>query len=346
MYSKLYSDSIRKIQDAIPNIKHLRNKKILVTGASGLICSALIDFLMYLNTEGYYIKVYAAVRNVEKAHKRFDDYEDVPEFNILEYDAEKSIGFDVDCDFIVHGASNANPDTYSKFPVETMVSNFAGMLNLLNYAINHKTSRTLYMSSSEVYGNKKSVEPYCENDYCYVDILNPRACYPSAKRATETLCAAYGAEYGVDTVIIRPGHVYGPTLMETDTRASSQFARDIMCGRDIVMKSAGTQMRSYCYVMDCVSALLTVLLNGETGEAYNISNPDSVCSIREMAEAFANAGGKRVVFEHSTDAEKASYNLMDNSALNAEKLICLGWKGRFKMDEGVRISIVPIKAIN
>lgn len=344
MYSKLYTDSIRKIQDAIPNVEHLRNKKILVTGASGLIGSALIDFLMFLNTKGYSIKAHAAVRNMEKAHKRFDSYENAHEFNIVEYDAGKAIEFDIDCDFIIHGASNANPSAYSKFPVETMISNFDGMLNLLNYAREHKTSRLLYVSSSEVYGNKKTAEPYCENDYGYVDILNPRACYPSAKRATETLCAAYGAEYGVETVTIRPGHIYGPTSTDEDTRASSQFARDIMHGKDVVMKSAGTQIRSYCYVMDCVSALLTVLINGKTGEAYNISNPDSVCSIREMAEAFANAGGKQVLFEIPTDVEKASYNHMDNSALNAEKLINLGWQGKFRIDEGAKISIAPIKA--
>lgn len=116
--------------------------------------------------------------------------------------------------------------------------------------------RLLYVSSSEVYGNKTGNQPYKEKDYGYVDILNQRACYPSAKRAAETLCTAYGQEYGLDTVIVRPGHIYGPTITETDSRASAQFTQNAIEGEDIVMKSAGMQMRSYCYVLDCAYPIL------------------------------------------------------------------------------------------
>ena len=109
-----------------------------------------------------------------------------------------------------------------------MISNFDGMLNLLEYTKEYEISRILYISSSEVYGNKQSVGIYQEDDYGYIDLLNPRACYPSAKRAAETLCSAYRAEYGIDFVIARPGHIYGPTMTENDTRASSQFAKDVI----------------------------------------------------------------------------------------------------------------------
>lgn len=170
----------------------------------------------------------------------------------------------------------------------------------------------------------------------FVDILNPRACYPSSKRAAETLCAAYKKEYGVDVVIIRPGHVYGPTMTDTDNRASSQFPRDVKAGKNIIMKSAGTQLRSYCYVLDCATAILTVLLNGESGEAYNVSNKNSVVTIREMAEAFAEVGGKKLIFEEATKAESASFNLMQNSSLTSEKIEALGWSAQFDMLSGAR----------
>lgn len=172
--------------------------------------------------------------------------------------------------------------------------------------------------------------------YGFVDILNPRACYPSSKRAAETLCAAYKKEYGVDVVIIRPGHVYGPTMTDTDNRASSQFPRDVKAGKNIIMKSAGTQLRSYCYVLDCATAILTVLLNGESGEAYNVSNKNSVVTIREMAEAFAEVGGKKLIFEEATKAESASFNLMQNSSLTSEKIEALGWSAQFDMLSGAR----------
>ena len=206
----------------------------------------------------------------------------------------------------------------------------------MNYIVKtHNCRRILYISSSEVYGNKKDNEPYLEDEYGYVDILDSRSCYPSSKRASETLCAAYSKEYGVDYTIARPGHVYGPTMTANDNRASSQFPRDVLAGKDIIMKSSGAQLRSYCYVLDCASAILTILLAGKNGEAYNISNKDSVVSIREMAESFAKNAGQKIVFENPSDIEKMAFNKMNNSSLNASKLESLGWKANFNLEQGV-----------
>ena len=138
-------------------------------------------------------------------------------------------------------------------------------------------------------------------------------------------------------------HIYGPTANSYDTRATAQFARDVLAGNDIVMKSAGDQLRSYCYMTDCATAILTVLLKGKSTEAYNISNRNSVVSIRQIAEEMAKAAGCKVVFESATDSEKKSYNMMDNSSLNAEKLESLGWTARYSVAEGVRRTIEIMK---
>ena len=159
-----------------------------------------------------------------------------------------------------------------------------------------------------------------------MDILNPRACYPSSKRAAETMCATYQEEYGVDFVVVRPGHIYGPTITESDSRASAQFTRLAVKGKDIVMKSAGTQLRSYTYTLDCASAIIAVLTCGGMGEAYNISNSNSIVTIREFAECMTEISGVKLIFEQSSNKEKRSYNLMDNSSLNSEKLESLGWR--------------------
>ena len=186
---------------------------------------------------------------------------------------------------------------------------------------------------------KEGNTPYQEEEYGFVDLLDPRSCYPSSKRAAETLCAAYGKEYGVDTVIVRPGHIYGPTATHSDNRASSQFPRDVLAGKDIVMKSSGAQLRSYCYVLDCVSAMLVVLLRGQTGSAYNISNAQSVATIREMAQAFADAAGKQLCFEDPSHSEKAAFNRMSHSDLTSDRLEALGWHGMFDLDKGVRATL-------
>ena len=338
-YTENYIADLARIRESIPDWEALRGKSVLITGAGGLICSALADALVAMGD----VQVYAAGRSTEKLQNRFSYWENRENLHFLRYDAALPPEFDQRFDYLIHGASNANPAAYSSQPVQTMAANLVGMDNLLRYARDTGSKRVLYVSSSEVYGKKEGRDPYHEQEYGFVDILNPRACYPSSKRAAETLCAAYTQQYGVDTVIVRPGHIYGPTCTDSDNRASSQFPRDALAGKDIVMKSAGSQLRSYCYVLDCVSAMLAVLLRGETGRAYNISNPDSIVTIRQMAESFANAAGVSVVFDNPTDAEAKSYNLMDNSALNSAALEALGWHGLFDLASGVKATLDAMK---
>lgn len=339
-YTDNYLRDLQRVQQAVPQLQRLDGRRILITGAGGLICSALVDFLMRRNdTDGSGIQVFAAGRNVERLKSRFSHWTGRPELHFLQYDALEPILWEESFDFLIHGAGNANPADYAARPVETMLSNFAGLEGILRYAREHGGQRVLYISSSEVYGRKESPEPYGETDYGFVDILNPRACYPSAKRASETLCAAYAQEHGLDTVIVRPGHVYGPTATAADNRASSKFPRDVLAGKDILMKSPGTQLRSYCYVLDCVSAMVAVLLNGETGRAYNISNKNALVTIRQMAQAFADAAGRSLTFADPTDAERRGYNLMDNSALDAAPLEELGWYGMFDLGDGVNATL-------
>ena len=333
-YTENYINDLQRVQAAVPHWERLDGSRVLVTGAGGLICSALVDFLLQRGG----IQVWATGRNVETLRRRFSRWEGCEMLHFVQYDALKPLDWEENFDYFVHGASNANPAAYTAQPVETMMANILGLERILRYAKDHG-GRVLYVSSSEVYGNKTGPEPYGEADYGFVDILNPRACYPSAKRAAETLCAAYAQEHGVETVIVRPGHIYGPTATPSDNRASSQFPRDVLAGKDIVMKSAGTQLRSYCYVLDCVSALAAVLTAGESGRAYNISNKNSLVTIRQMAQTFADAAGRELIFEDPTDAERRGYNLMDNSALDAAALESLGWRGMFDLEAGVKATL-------
>lgn len=336
-YTQDYWNDVERVINNIPNKELLFGKKVLITGATGMVCSSVVEILAYLNkTWDAKIEIILLGRSEERIKDRFMQFLPKKEYFFLKFDATKNTEINTAADYIVYGSSNANPAAYSKEPVETLLTNIVGLNVILNVAKDNPHCRFLYISSSEVYGNRMNSgkELYKEEDYGYVDILNPRACYPNGKRAAETLCACFAQEYNVDTVIARPGHIYGPTITKTDSRASASFTRDALSGKDIVMKSAGEQLRSYCYTLDCASALLTVLLNGESGEAYNISNKNSVVSIRDIAEAFALAGGCKVVFQNPSDAEMKSYNMMNNSALNSSKLEKLGWKAEFDVTSG------------
>ncbi len=340
-YKDTYWKEIERVVYSIPGIKSLYNKKIMITGSTGMICSVIVEFLFLLNQKYKSgIKIYLAGRNKRKIENRFGPYEEGTDYFYVSYDASlPHFQFMDSVDYIIHGASPADPASYSKFPVETMLSNIFGLKVLLDLTKKNQSTRLLYISSSEVYGKKTNRDAYKEDDYGFVDILNSRACYPDSKRAAETLCASYRKEYGTDFVIVRPGHIYGPSIQQSDSRASAQFTRKAAAGQDIIMKSVGSQLRSYCYTLDCASAILTVLLKGKSGEAYNISNPNSIVTIRELAETLAKLAHVKVVFDLPTQDEKQSYNLMDNSSLNAEKLLALGWEPHYSIEQGGRATL-------
>lgn len=335
-------DEVIRHSDAF---RALEGKTILITGATGLICSAIVDLLIAHNEAfGNDINIIAAGRSMEKAKERFAPYFGREYFRFAFYDATSSVfAISTDCDFIIHGASNASPDRIVKEPVETMVSNFDGLRKLLEFAKNKSAQRVLYISSSEVYGMKEGDEPYKEDEYGYIDLLNARNSYSTGKRAAETLCASYDQEYGIDTVIVRPGHIYGPTASPSDRRVSSVWPYSASKNEKIVMKSDGAQIRSYCYCLDCASAILTVLIKGERGRAYNISNPDSIISIREMAEILVSSTGVDFEMIVPTEQEKKGFNPMKNSSLDSTSLENLGWKGLFDPQKGFSHTVTIIR---
>ena len=335
--SKLWTTDLDASLASFADLKELSGKSVLITGSTGLICSAVTDLLLRWNeTHEEKIHVWAAGRDAEKIHRRFSKYVKEHWFHSALYDAtSERVSFRCACDYIIHGAGNASPNKILREPVETMLSNILGLKNLLDFARDNSVRRVLYISSSEVYGKKENANPYRPGEYGYIDLLNSRNSYSIGKRAGETLCVSYGDEYGVDSVIVRPGHIYGPTASESDNRVSSMWAYAGVRGEDIVMKSDGSQIRSYCYCLDCATAILRVLLSGESGQAYNISNPDSVVSIKEMAKLFSESAGVALRMEQPSEEEKKAFNPMSNSSLDGSLLYELGWKGSFEAPRGV-----------
>lgn len=338
-YDPEYWEDVDRVLKTVPEIEKLKGQAVFLTGATGMIGSAVAELLLRIRKSAANCDLYFGGRDRDRTISRFAAFEEGVDYHYVPYNLECPNNELTRADYIVHTAGLANPGVYLSKPVETMLGNLLGLNGLLDAARRMNPKMFLYLSSSEVYGNREKGEiqnPYKEEDYGYLDILNERACYPSAKRAAETLGVSYLKEYGVHFVSVRPGHIYGPSITKSDNRATAQFTRCAATGQDILMKSAGLQLRSYCYTLDCASAILAVLLHGKSGEAYNISNRDSIVSIRQIAEAFANETGGKVVFESASDEEIRSYNLMSNSSLDAKKLENLGWKACFGLVEGVK----------
>lgn len=319
-----------------------RGKKIIITGGLGLICSAISDLFVIYNT--YYhagISLYIADINERGYSVRYGEYTFV---HYLPYDATKPIAFNIDADYIIHGAGLASPELYILKPVETMLSNFNGVLNLLEYAREHSVKRMLYISSSEVYGIKDTTDSFEENKFGFVDINSIRSSYAETKRASEVLCKSYSSEYNVDTVIVRPGHIYGPTASPKDKRIASEFTYLAAGKKSLEMKSSGVQKRSYCYSLDCAAAILVALINGEIGESYNIGH-DEVTSIREMAQIVAEAGNVSLKIKEPTDEELRRFNPMNNSSLNNKKIKAIGYRDSFSVREGLEHTVEILREL-
>ena len=345
--SEIWLSDLDVTIESLPELEELTGKKILVTGCTGLICSSVIDVIIRWNeTHDEKIKILAAGRNKEKVNKRFYPYNQKDYFVFVPYNATSmNNNFQFECDYIIHGASNASPNHIVKEPVETMLSNFYGVKYLLDYVKKTSAKRLLYISSSEIYGRKEHDRPSKANEYGGIDILNPRNSYSISKCAAETLCSAYYDEYAVDSVIVRPGHIYGPTAQPSDNRVSSAWAYDAACGKDIVMKSDGAQIRSYCYCLDSASAIFKVLIHGESVKAYNISNPDSIITIREMANIITKSSDVELMTENPSEMEKKGFNPMCNSSLDCFDLLNLGWVGNFDAKKGFKHTVEILKSL-
>ena len=327
----IYREALEKV---IPEIA-ISDGRVLVTGASGLIGSCLVDLLLLANDYGRNFEVFALGRNMEKLRKRFSAFSRSVLLHLIKQDIQMPLDSSIQYDYIIHGASNADPRNYALYPVETMLINLSGAKNVLNYCKDHPTTRSIMLSTFEVYGNADK-DVYQESDAGIIDQNMIRSCYPESKRCMEILTRCYVEEYGINAVIGRLCSIYGPTMLSDDSKAHSQFIRNALRGEDIVMKSKGNQRRTYCYVIDAITGLLCVLGNGATGEAYNISNEESVVTIAEVAKTVAEIAGTKVVFDIPDEIEKKGFSKPQSCVLDNHKLLSLNWKGVYDIKAGLK----------
>lgn len=344
---RLYWKDVEETAGLVLPWDKLQNSGILISGASGLIGTFLVDTIMYRNRyHAMNCHIYAVGRNKSKAVSRFAAYENSKEFRFIEQDINRGLDGNriPPVDHIVHLASNTHPIAYATDPVGTITTNIIGTGNLLEFAAAYGCRRLAFASSNEIYGENKGDIELFDEDYCgFINCNTLRAGYPESKRCGEALCQAYIRQKGLDIVIPRLTRSYGPTMLMSDSKAISQFIKKGLAGEDIVLKSKGNQYYSYTYVADAVSGLLTVLLKGRTGEAYNIADERSDIRLKDLAEYVANVTGTRVVFELPDETEKAGYSTAVTARLNGKKLKQLGWQAKYDMQSGIRQTIAVLK---
>lgn len=311
----------------------LKDKTIFVTGGTGLIGSTLIDSLIYANEEqSLNLKIVALVRNMEKARAKFKNqliYSSALTF--VKGSVESLPKIEMPIDYIIHGASPTASSFFVEHPVETIRIAVEGTTKLLDLAVSKNVEGFVYLSSMEVYGAPHTDEIILETHGTTVDTMSVRSCYPEAKRLCESLCASYASEYNVPAMVVRLAQTFGPGVdTSEDNRVFAEFVRCAVNDKDIVLQTAGTSKRCYLYTAEASSAILTVLLRGKSGEAYNAANRDTYCSIVEMAKIVVDNLAKTNINIHVPKDVKheKKFSPTHNLNLGTDKMELLGWKAK------------------
>lgn len=314
--------------------EELNGKTVIITGATGLIGSALVRALYAAkNKHSLNIRVLALGRDNRRSKQLTDNYE--AEF--VNHDILKPLTFNGKVDYIFHCAAITNSSKMVSEPAEVIETSINGTSNVLRLAKEKRVKSMIYLSSMEVYGETDpKIEYISEETLGYINLKSPRSCYPESKRMCESLCNSWYSEYRVPVKTARLAQTFGAGTPYEDSRVFAQFARSAIAGENIVLHTEGKSRGNYCYISDTVRGLFTILFKGDNGEAYNITNPNASVTIREMAELVADkiAGGKvKAVFEKPLDIEKRGYAPDSAMRLSANKLMKLGWNPEFGLEE-------------
>lgn len=342
----LYAEDLARVAALPLPWEKLRGAAVLVSGATGLVGRCLVDVLMQKNLADVLgCKVYAMGRNAERAQRCFSYCWGSPLLEFVAHDVnEPFTNPPAHLDYAVHLASNTHPVAYATDPIGTITANVIGLKNLLDACSGCGLRRFAFASSNEVYGENRGDADLFAEDYCgYINCNTLRAGYPESKRCAEALCQAYIRQAGMDIVIPRLTRSYGPTMLQSDTKAISQFIKKALAGEDIVLKSAGNQYYSYTYMADAVAGLLTVLLKGECGCAYNVADVSSDITLKDLAGLIAGYAGRQVVFELPDAVEAAGYSTATKARLDGTALRTLGWAPLYDMRGGLARTLEMMK---
>lgn len=317
-----------------------KNSTVLISGAYGMLPSYMVFTLMHLNEiyPSLNIKVIALCRNHDKAKKRFCDLLDNPLFTIMCEDVTNEIKINEDVHYIIHAASPASSQFYGIDPIGVISPNVFGTKNLLELAKEKKSKGFLFFSSGEGCGtlDKKII---AEEDSGYLDPTELRNCYAESKRMAENMCKCWNHQYKVPTVVVRPEHTYGPTMdLENDRRVFAEFVSDVVNNMDIVVKSDGLSVRTFCYISDATKGFFRVLLDGVRGETYNVGNMEGQISIGNLANLLVSLFPEKnlkVIYEK----REQNNTYLENKhkirpMLSTAKIEKLGYKCQFNVKDG------------
>lgn len=326
--SVIQQDMDRIIQFEQLPWKQLANKKVFITGATGLIGKYLVYALLHRNDVcGDGITVIALVRNVERA-KKILGATPRADLQFVEGSLEQLPEVASEIDYVIHCACPTESRYFVEQPVDTIQTIFSGTRNMLELAREKQVASMVFLSSMEVYGQITRECELSEDILGDISLSSPRSCYPMAKRLAENLCCCYWAQHGVPAKICRLAQTFGPGVKAEDNRVFAYMARCVQNKQDIELATDGSKKNMYLYTADAVTAILMILLSGQPATAYNAANAATYCSVKQMGNALSEhfAQGKVAVKTNTSPQAQSKYPPTSYLKLDTARLEQLGWK--------------------
>ncbi|MDE6333309.1 MAG: NAD(P)-dependent oxidoreductase [Muribaculaceae bacterium] len=338
---KTLQEDIDKFALPADLIECLSNTTIVVTGATGLIGGSFVRFIEALNIG---VKWILPVRNLDKASRIFPP-SSACDCSITLVPTELVDFFentDIKADYVIHCASSTNGRIMAMNPVETFGLAVESTKAALEYSRRNNVRGMVYVSSIEYYGQRHTDEPVTEEMTGYIDHRSARSSYALGKQAAEFLCFSYASEYGVPVTAARLTQTFGAGVAADDGRVFAQFARSIIAGTDLVLHTQGRSAKPYCYISDCISALAYILVKGVPGQAYNVATPGTYIDIRGLAEKFCEIFNPLIKVK--TCYQSVDYAPETRINLNSDKLLSLGWKPVYGLEEMLRRLVASMRS--
>lgn len=333
MKSNILSEDFDNILNSELDVDEFKDQHFFITGATGLIGSLLVKFLIYANKiRSLNIEIYAMIRNPDKAKRIYKNCDLSHVHFVIAHLGQNDLKCDAQIDYIIHPAAITQSKLMIQKPIETIQTAVNGTEEILKFATLKNVKSMVYVSSMEVYGNINKKNKVIEQDLGFIDLTSARSSYPESKRMCELLCTAYSDEYHLNVKIARLAQTFGAGVLSSENRVFAQFAKSVINNQDIILHTTGISEGNYIYTADVVKGLLFLLIKGSTKEAYNISNENNHMTIKEMANLVIDNFGslsEKVVID--IPKENMGYAPDVHLWLSNKKMKELGWKPTYDM---------------
>ena len=336
-YGKIIKDDAELIMNINLPWGELKDKNILITGATGFIAGYLIRFLSELDRiKKLNISITGTVRNLKIAKTKFEN-DDIKILKLIKLSILDEIKINEKYDYIFHMASVASPRLFKNNPKSVVLPNTLGTINLLKFASTMNLKSFIFFSTTGVNGFVDDDQrPIPEEQYGGLDPTKLANCYLESKRMGENLCIAWYEEDNVPIQIVRPAITYGPGVPLDDGRSYADFINSIINNENIVLYSKGEALRNFCYIADFITGLFHVIFKGKIGEVYNVST-EVEHSIKQIAfmltEDIFKDQNLSVDFDIGSNSDiRPEFN---RATVSTKKVRALGWEPNFSFKDGI-----------